>query len=96
MKIEGIGAQVRSERAGATARSGESQPASRTDGPGGDRVEVSAAARRMAVLFEAVDRLPEIREERVEELRQALRDGYEVEPRRLARAILEFEDGLYR
>ena len=61
----------------------------------GDRIELSVEARRIAALSEAAAGLPEVRMEKVEPLRQALADGtYSPDPRAVARAILEFEDGL--
>ncbi len=49
------------------------------------------------MLAEASSRLPEIRQDKVDTLRRALVTGtYEVDPQRLARAILEFEDGFPR
>jgi len=97
MKIDGIGPHGRSERPASTERREEGARSERTDGPSGDRIEVSLAARRMARLVDAAGRLPELRAPRVDALRDALRGGtYDVEPRALARSILEFEDGLFR
>jgi flagellar biosynthesis anti-sigma factor FlgM len=62
-----------------------------------DRVEVSAEARRIAALSAAASERQGIREGRVEELRKSIALGtHEVDPRALARAIVEFEDGLAR
>jgi negative regulator of flagellin synthesis FlgM len=64
---------------------------------GRDRAEFSTEALRVAELAEKVKSLPEIRQDRVDALRARLADGtYRVEPQQLARAILEFEDGLRR
>jgi negative regulator of flagellin synthesis FlgM len=61
----------------------------------GDRLELSEAARKRVALIEATKDVPDLRQERIEELRRALDSGsYEVDVRRLARAILEFEDGI--
>jgi negative regulator of flagellin synthesis FlgM len=61
----------------------------------GDRIELSAEARQVAALAELASGLPAVRQDRVDTLRRALDAGtYQVDPRRLARAILEFEDGL--
>ena len=58
-------------------------------------MELSADARRVASLVDAARSLPEIRHHKVESLRRALSRGtYDVDPRSVARAILEFEDGL--
>ena len=95
MKIDGIGGNGRSERSGSIDRREESARSDRPESTGGDRVEVSATARRMSFLVDATNRLPEVRAERVDALRDALRGStYDVEPRLLARSILEFEDGL--
>jgi flagellar biosynthesis anti-sigma factor FlgM len=69
-----------------------------TDGPASsDRVEVSTEARRIAALAEAAAALSGVRNERVEPLRHAIdEDTYRVDPRAVARAILEHEDGFAR
>ena len=61
----------------------------------GDRVELSREARRIAELRKAVAELPDVRESRVAELREALRRGtYQVDSRELARAILKDTDAI--
>ena len=96
MKINGIGDGGNSYR---IKKVSESNPGTRTEKPvaGGsqDRLELSPDAKRIASLVQAANRLPEIRQERVAELTKAIRQGvYEVEPRELARSIMEFEDAL--
>lgn len=60
-------------------------------------VDLSAKAAEVASLAAAVVALPEIRADNVAEIRAALRRGaYEPDPRTVALAILEFEDGLRR
>ena len=60
-----------------------------------DRVDLSEAARSRLDLLKAAESLPEIREERISRLRSELEsDAYRVDARKLAEAILEFEDGL--
>jgi flagellar biosynthesis anti-sigma factor FlgM len=67
------------------------------DGAATDRVEVSAEARRIRDLAEAAAALPGVREHKVEPLRRSIDDDtYRVDPRAVARAILEHEDGLAR
>lgn len=62
-----------------------------------DSIELSESARERLALIEAAKELPEIREERVSILKRAIDSGsYEVDPRRLAHAILELEDDLNR
>jgi negative regulator of flagellin synthesis FlgM len=89
--IGGPGSPHRPDGPGGTKpvdKSRSSQPA------GGDRVELSAEARKVSALADEAGRLPEIRREKVETLRQAMEKGtYRVDPRLVARAILEFEDG---
>lgn len=62
-----------------------------------DRVEVSEAARQVRALAEAAAALPGLREDRIAPLKQQIADEtYRVDPRAVARAILEHEDGLGR
>jgi negative regulator of flagellin synthesis FlgM len=97
MKIPEIGGQGRPERPNAPEkRSGDRRPAASSE-VRADRVEVSETAKQMSSLAAAAGRLPEVRQERVEALRRAIEDGsYQVDPRALARSILELEDGLFR
>lgn len=61
----------------------------------GDRIQLSPEVREIAGLAETARQLPDVREERVEALRRELAAGtYKVEPRQLARAILDAEDEL--
>lgn len=54
-------------------------------------------SREIRALAEAAAATPGVREERVAPLRQAIADEtYRVDPRAVARAILEHEDGLGR
>jgi negative regulator of flagellin synthesis FlgM len=65
----------------------------RPDGSGRDRLDLSDSARRTAALADRARELPDVRQERVDALRLRLEDGtYSVDPRRVARAILELED----
>jgi flagellar biosynthesis anti-sigma factor FlgM len=58
-----------------------------------DRLELSPETQRIAALVDRALALPEIRFERVEAVRELLARGtHAVDTRRLARAILEFED----
>ena len=64
---------------------------------GGDRIELTPEARRIAALARSVDGLPEVRQERIEALRKQVREGsYQVDARQVAQAILEFEQGTER
>jgi flagellar biosynthesis anti-sigma factor FlgM len=63
----------------------------------GDRLELSPDAQRISVLVDRALALPEIRLDEVEAVREILARGpYSVDSRRLAGAILEFEDALDR
>lgn len=60
-----------------------------------DRLELSSDARNVATLAAEAAALPDVRWERVSELRDALARGtYSIDARRLARSILDFEDAL--
>ena len=60
-----------------------------------DTVELSPEARQVSALVEAAKRLPDVRTDKVERVREALQQGtYNVDPRAVARAILEFEDDI--
>ena len=61
----------------------------------GDRIELSREARRIAELRSAVAELPDVREGRVAELRDALSRGtYQVASQDLAEAILKDPDAV--
>lgn len=57
-----------------------------------DQVEVSSAGKEISKLVERAKQLPEIREERVEQLRQLVQSGkYDVSSKQIADAILRDE-----
>lgn len=61
--------------------------------PEGDRLDLSVEAVEIRRLIEAANELPAVREARVAELRERIDSGtYEVDPRRVANAILEESD----
>jgi len=64
----------------------------RTPGPAkesGDRVELSDTARALLVASDAIKTLPKIREDKVEALKQSLKDGtYHVPGEKIAERIL--------
>ena len=97
-RLDGQGLPERPDALGKTASS--KTDGSRTAGPEtaareGDRVELSREARRIAELRQAAANLPDVRESRVRELREALSRGtYRVESRELARAILKDPDAV--
>jgi flagellar biosynthesis anti-sigma factor FlgM len=96
MKINGVGDRGRAypvEKKGESAQAAKPEGARTAEAP--DRFELSPTARKIAALVAAANRFPEIREEKVAELTRAIRSGvYNVEPRALARSIMEFEDDL--
>lgn len=54
-----------------------------------DRVDISERAKEAARLMEEIRSLPDIREQRVEELREAIKSGrYRVDPLKLAEKIM--------
>ena len=59
---------------------------------GTDRVNLSAGAKDLQNIESSLKDLPEVNQERVTQIRQALRDGtYSVDPARLAAKIVQFE-----
>ncbi len=73
-----------------------------TNAPGktttrGDRIELSRTAKQIAGLADRARELPDVRNEKIAEIKQRLDDGtYRAAPRDVARAILRFEDDLQR
>ena len=58
----------------------------------GDQVDLSTEAKQLQDIEAGLKRLPEVDQERVAHLRDALRDGnYSVDPSRLAAKIAQFE-----
>lgn len=58
----------------------------------GDKVDLSSEAKQLQDIEAGLKRLPEVDQERVSHLREALRDGnYSVDPSRLAAKIAQFE-----
>ena len=98
MKIEGMDGVGRPKQAEGVHR----HQTARTSDPlepqqPGDRVELSDRARKVAALADKAAGLPDVRREKVEALRRSLDDGvYRVDPRHVARKILEFEDVIGR
>tara|TARA_R110002072_G_scaffold31735_19_gene97786 strand:+ start:29932 stop:30231 length:300 start_codon:yes stop_codon:yes gene_type:complete len=60
--------------------------------PSGDKVDLSTEAKQLQDIEASLKRLPEVDQERVSHLRDALREGnYSVDPSRLAAKIAQFE-----
>lgn len=96
MKIHDIGGHGGPRRPEGPGGSGSAEGASSKKPVERDRVELSEAARSRLALLKAAQELPDVRADRVDSLRRAIEAGaYSVDPRRLAQAILEFEDGLH-
>jgi flagellar biosynthesis anti-sigma factor FlgM len=95
--IDGLGRPNPTERA---KPSGEATKAAMERGQPpqpGDRAEFSDTAKKIAELSEKAAGMPDARREKVEAIRQSLEEGvYEVDPRILAKAMVEFEDGFKR
>lgn len=57
-----------------------------------DKVELSSQARTFKALEQEAKRMPEVDQEKVEQIKKAINDGeYSINPERLADAILRFE-----
>jgi negative regulator of flagellin synthesis FlgM len=95
VRIDDLGGQAGPRRTEPPAAE-PSRPDSSSARPAArDRADLSDAARARRALFEAATALPDVRADRVDALRRALDEGtYTVDARKLAQAILEFEDDL--
>lgn len=57
--------------------------------PAADRVDISSRSREIAELMAKIEKIPDLREERIKEIREAIQAGsYEIDPRRIAEKIL--------
>ena len=66
-----------------------------TDRPRGDTLEISDRARELAKARQAVDQAPEVRAEKVADIKKRIEDGtYSVSPKILARKLLDHADEL--
>lgn len=74
---------------GASGAGSENTPSSKT---GTDRVNLSAGAKDLQNIESSLKDFPEVNQERVTQIKHALRDGsYSVDPARLAAKIVQFE-----
>ena len=65
-------------------------PASKTGPAPANKVELSGKSKELAAIVAAVNQLPEIREEKVQEVKQAVDNGtYKIDPRKVAEGILK-------
>ena len=63
--------------------------------PRGDTLEISDRARELARARQAVDEAPEVRSEKVADIKKRIEDGtYSVSPKVLARKLLDHADEL--
>lgn len=82
------------ETARAAASGGRKAEAGSPAQPVSDQVSLSEEARALAAARKAVAGAPDVRENRVADVKQRVQDGtYTVEPRALARRILEHLTG---
>ncbi len=55
-----------------------------------DRVRISEQGKKIAELMSAIDQLPEIREEKIREIKEAIESGtYQIDPHKIAQKLLE-------
>jgi flagellar biosynthesis anti-sigma factor FlgM len=66
-----------------------------SDRPRGDTLEISDKARELAKARQAVDSAPDVRSEKVADIKKRIEDGtYSVSPKILARKLLDHADEL--
>jgi flagellar biosynthesis anti-sigma factor FlgM len=101
MDIERLSQRYTNEigEAAATRRADRSpsDAARRTDveRPRGDTLEISDRARELARARQAVDEVPDVRADKVADIKKRIEDGtYTVSPRVLARTLLDHTDEL--
>jgi len=96
VNIDGMDGLGRLKQADQLKPSGESARSAEAPGEpqqAGDRAEFSYAAKQIAQLADKAAGFADVRREKVEAIRQSLEEGvYEVDPRFLAKAMVEFED----
>lgn len=55
-----------------------------------DRVRISEQGKKIAELMSAIDQLPEIREEKIREIKDAIESGtYQIVPHKIAQKLIE-------
>jgi flagellar biosynthesis anti-sigma factor FlgM len=81
------GAQNIQKNAGAEQKA----PVEQTRKPGaGDTVDISARSKEIADMTAAVNQLPEVREQKVQEIKKTVDAGtYSMDPRKIAKAIID-------
>ena len=86
MKI--VGSQTQQVLSAYLKRAGKAETAVSTPAPS-DEVTVSSRAEEILKARQAYDQLPEVREDRVESIRQRIQDGtYQLSNDQIARAVL--------
>jgi negative regulator of flagellin synthesis FlgM len=83
---EGVAEQAAVQRADRQPKGGRAKEA---EAPSGDTLEVSARGRELAKAQQAVDEAPDVRADKVAEIKQRIEDGtYQVPADVLARKLL--------
>ncbi|MGB9716296.1 MAG: flagellar biosynthesis anti-sigma factor FlgM [Thermodesulfovibrionales bacterium] len=55
-----------------------------------DKVRISEQGKKIAELMSAIDQLPEIREEKIREIKDAIESGtYQIDPYKIAQKLIE-------
>lgn len=59
------------------------------EAPAQDRIDISERSKKISELMARIDKLPEIREDKIRQIREAIEAGnYEIDPRKVADKIL--------
>lgn len=54
-----------------------------------DRIDISSKGKEIAEFMAAIEKMPEVREEKIQAIQEAIRSGkYEADPRKIAEGIL--------
>ena len=86
--LDSVGEQAPVRQAGRVGRA-QTYGANQTSTPSGDTVEISNEARQKARALEAVEAAPDVRADRVAELRQQIQNGtYNVTAEQLADRLI--------
>lgn len=93
-QLERADASARSVQDAASAARTQTQPAAQA---AGDRVSVSAAALLRTEAYKAAQNAPDIRQAKVNDIKERLDAGtYQVDSRNVAKKLLQSEVGLFR
>jgi negative regulator of flagellin synthesis FlgM len=93
--LRGIAGSRSREQSKATDADTAQTAANRPGKPSADQVELSPGARDLQNIESRIREMPDVNQERVTQIKEALRDGsYSVDPSRLAAKIVQFESSL--